>query len=721
MLARMAAQRRGSFRRRDALRGLIAASVLVATLGVVLGIDALPGPLAGPGIISGDVALVDIQATRTATIPSEAATEERREEARRQVPPQYDYTFERAQAIAQNQLAVFERTVGPVDAAFSAVLTPQSRRLALRSALPELSTQAHLTLAEMDRSEWTALRGEMVRILDQAQRGEVRDSLLPEARGGLTSRVATRFAPDQRALAGEILSPLLVANSTFDAAATERARTEAAARVDQVRFSVQRGEVIVRAGDRLDEVAREKLAFFGLLEPRADPARAAGWLLLAALVVALLLGWLWRFRPQFWHRSNALILVGLVLVAVVLALKVTSDRSLVPFIVPAAAAGLIIAVLLDSTAATIVTAIIAVLAGAVVGTVEFTTYVLVGGMVGIIAIRKGERLGMFVQAAVAMAVVNVAVVTLFTLLGDRDFAGLFELWGAGVVAAVGSAVAAAGSFVVVGNIFGITTSFQLLELANPSQPLLRRLLLETPGTYHHSLMVGNLAERAAEAIDADPLLVRVAAYYHDIGKLANPLAFIENQAGSENIHDELTAEQSVSLLKAHVANGIDLAYHFKLPKSIIPFIPQHHGTALMSYFFARAKEKAVEAAGARPGTPQALTAEASVEVARFRHAGPKPQSKEAAILMLADSVEASVRSLTSQDEPAIRAMVQRMIRERLEDGQFDECDLTLRDLELIREAFVQQLLGMYHRRIEYPQNKIVEIESRRPASSGSGN
>jgi cyclic-di-AMP phosphodiesterase PgpH len=332
--------------------------------------------------------------------------------------------------------------------------------------------------------------------------------------------------------------------------------------------------------------------------------------------------------------------------------------------------------------------------------VEFAAYVLLGGAAGIIVVRRGERFSHFVQAAVAITLVYIAVVGIFTLLGDRDITGLLELAGASLAAGLGSGLAAVGSFLLVGNVFGITTSFQLLELANPSQPLLRRLLLEAPGTYHHSLMVGNLAERAAEAIGADPLVARVAAYYHDIGKLANPLAYIENQTG-ENVHDELTPEQSVALLKAHVASGIDLSYQYKLPKAIIAFIPQHHGTALMSYFFHRAKEQA----GATD----------KVDEARFRHSGPKPQSREAAILMLADSVEASVRSLSAHDEPAIRAMVARIIRERLEDGQFDECDLTLRDLERIREAFVAQLLGMYHRRIEYPQNKIVEIESRRAA------
>jgi putative nucleotidyltransferase with HDIG domain len=232
-------------------------------------------------------------------------------------------------------------------------------------------------------------------------------------------------------------------------------------------------------------------------------------------------------------------------------------------------------------------------------------------------------------------------------------------------------------------------------------------------------MVGNLAERAAEAIGADPLVTRVAAYYHDIGKLANPLAFIENQSGGENVHDELDPETSAQILKQHVADGIDFAYKAKLPKSLIAFIPQHHGTAIMSYFYARAKDLAAEPYGG-PQTADGARAAAAVDDRKFRHAGPKPQSREAALIMLADGVEASVRSLASRDEPAIRAMVARIIEERMTDGQFDECDLTLRDVEKIKEAFVQQLLGMYHQRIAYPQNKVVEIESRRGTGTSAG-
>jgi hypothetical protein len=381
---------------------------------------------------------------------------------------------------------------------------------------------------------------------------------------------------------------------------------------------------------------------------------------------------------------------------------------------------MLVAILLDGGLATLVMVVIALLGGAMNGnSLELMAYSLVGGLAGIIAIRRGDRLQVFLQAGLAVACANVLVVSTFALLGLHDTRGLVELIGASFASAAGAAVAAVGSFAVLGNLFGILTVFQLLELANPSQPLLRRLLVETPGTYHHSLMVGNLAERAAEAIGADALLTRVAAYYHDVGKLANPLAFIENQAGGENIHDQLDPEVSAQVLTQHVADGIDIAYKHKLPKSLIAFIPQHHGTAIMSYFYARAKGNAALPFGG-PETPDGARAAAAVDARMFRHAGPKPQSREAALIMLADGVEASVRSLESRDEPAIRAMVSRIIDERLNDGQFDECDLTLRDIERIKDAFVGQLLGMYHQRIAYPQNKVVELESRRGSGTGTG-
>lgn len=454
---------------------------------------------------------------------------------------------------------------------------------------------------------------------------------------------------------------------------------------------------------------------FSTLRMGVEPARLAAWLLLSLLLVGLLLAWVWRFRPRLWHSNNAISLLTLTLFLATLLLSITSDRSLLPWLVPTASVALLLAVLLDAGVALVMISILGITAAAATGITQLGAYTFLSGLAGIIVIQRGERLALFMRAALAMALVSVCVVLAFGLLAEDDLPTILQLVLAALAASVGSAIAAAGTFALLGNLFGITTSYQLLELANPTQPLLRRLLLEAPGTYHHSLMVGNLAEQAAEAIGADALVVRVAAYYHDVGKLSDPQAYIENQAGADNVHDELTPEQSAALLASHVARGIDIAYQYKLPKAIISFIPQHHGTALMSYFHGKARDQAIAEAGARPGT-DAAEAAAGVDESRFRHGGPKPQSREAAILMLADGVEASVRSLTSHDEPAIRAMVSRIISERLDDGQFDECDLTLRDLDRIRSAFVTQLLGMYHRRIAYPQNKVVEIESRRAAS-----
>ena len=714
MLARRS-RRFLSFTRRDAVRLFVAAALLVVGMTAILSIDIFPTRFAAQ---IGQVSDRDVKAPRSLVYVSLVATVQQRQAASAAVAPQYNFTTQKGQDAALRQSAAFDTAMGPVDAAFNALLDAAARSAALAQALPDLSPTALTTLQDLTPVQWTSLRTEMARVLETAQRAEVRDTNVDDARAKLRTAFSDRFRQDMQALGVEILSPFLVANSTYDPALTDQARLDAAAKIDPVTFSVDKGQIIVKQGEAIDAIAYERLKQLDLLDPHPDLAKLGGWFLLSLLVVGSLLGWVWRFRNEFWHRNNTLLLLGLVLVFATVALRVTSDRSVLPYFVPLGAAGLLLAVLLDSSVAIVMMALLGAMAAAITGLAELGTYVFLGSLAGIIIVRRGERLGHFVQAGLAMAIVNVLVVSTFTLLGDRDLTGVIQLWGASLAAAGGSAVAAVGTFALLGNLFGITTSFQLLELANPSQPLLRRLLLETPGTYHHSLMVGNLGERAAEAIGADPLITRAAAYYHDIGKLANPHAFIENQGGLDNLHDELTPEQSAAILAAHVSNGIDLAYQYKLPKPLISYIPQHHGTALMSYFYAKAKDEAIAAAGATPDTPQAEAAAATVDQRRFRHAGPKPQSREAAILMLADSVEASVRSLTSHDEPAIRAMVDRIIAERQADGQFDECDLTLRDLDRIREAFVAQLLGMYHRRIEYPQNKIVELESRRAASGG---
>jgi putative nucleotidyltransferase with HDIG domain len=707
------------FTRHDGVRFAIAATSLVIALTAILAVDILPAEAVRYEV--GELVRGDIVSPKAISFESRTLTEQARAAARTSGPFQYDNTTQKAIAIAAEQATAFDRLVAPVDAAFAGDQTPAERATLLATAIDGLTDKSTQTLVKLDAARWAAVRTEAARILDATLRTELRDSAAAETRATIASRMGGDLDEAERMLAGELIAPLIVPNSSFDQALTNQARDRAAEAVDPVVVPIAQGQVVARNGEPLTAAELEAIQALGLGQGAPlDVARLAGWFLLAMLTITLLLAWIWRFRPSLWHRDNVLTLVGLLVVGTTLALRATADREILGFFLPTAAIGMLVAILLDASIATVITAIIAVIGGALAGGVlESTAYIFIGGLAGIIAVRKGDRLQVFVQAAIAVAVVNAAVVTVFSLLGTRDVRGVLELWFASGVSAVGSSVAAVGTFAVLGSAFGILTVFQLLELANPSQPLLRRLLVETPGTYHHSLMVGNLAERAAEAIGADPLITRVAAYYHDVGKLTNPLAFIENQAGGENIHDELEPEVSAQILKQHVADGIDTAYAGKLPRALIAYIPQHHGTAVMSYFYARARERVAEPYGGLATAEGARAADA-VDERRFRHAGPKPQTREAALIMLADGVEASVRSLASREEPAIRAMVTRIIDERIADGQFDECDLTLRDLERIRTAFVEQLLGMYHTRIAYPQNTVVELESRRRASIGGG-
>jgi putative nucleotidyltransferase with HDIG domain len=705
------------FTRSDATRLGVAAASLILVMAAILGADILPEEAVK--YEPADIARSDIVAPRPAGFDSKVLTDEARAAAREAVPQQYTYTTEAAIAIAAEQATAFEARVARVDTTFGAELTPDERASVLEVAVPGLSDGAKTTLSKLDPARWAAVRTQAAKVLETTLLAELRETDVAQTRTQLASRMAGDLDEAERILAAELISPLIVPNSSFDQGLWDRARDAAAAAVKPVRVNIAPGETVVRSGDRIDAADIEVIDELGLGESVPDVANFAGWLLLSVLVVAMLLAWIWRFRPTLWHRNNVLVLIGLLLAGTTFAMKITAGRLILGYFLPTAAIGMLLAILLDASVATVVVAVIAIIGGALNdNSLQFASYTFLGGMAGIIAVRKGDRLQVFVQAAIAVFVVNVAVVSVFSLLGARDIRGVLELWFASGAAAIGSSVAAVGTFAVLGSVFGILTVFQLLELANPSQPLLRRLLVETPGTYHHSLMVGNLAERAAEAIGADPLITRVAAYYHDIGKLSNPLAFIENQAGGENIHDQLEPDVSAQVLKQHVADGIDTAYAAKLPKALIAFIPQHHGTAIMSYFYARAKERASELYGG-PLTAAGEKAADAVDERQFRHAGPKPQTREAALIMLADGVEASVRSLAARDEPAIRAMVARIIDERTSDGQFDECDLTLRDLERIRNAFVEQLLGMYHTRIAYPQNTVVELESRRAAAAGS--
>jgi cyclic-di-AMP phosphodiesterase PgpH len=674
----------------SALARLVVGTLLVGlSLFAILAVDLVPTT----SLQVGDVATQDFIAPRAVSFVSISETEAAQAQAGVGVELIYVEIQPRA-AIRGRQLAAYDAEVTAAQAVLAArdagSLSPAETQAGLDEAAQSLRASQIALLANLPTARWNAIAAEGRRVLDVTQAGEVREDELADTRQSAREAVSVDLAPDEREMAGDLAAAHIAANLAYSQEATDAARQAARDAVDPVQVTVQRDEVIVREGDPITTLDLEKLTELGLTEPEGELLPLLGYALLAALLAILLVGFLWGFQPAIWQRPRSLFLFLLVLFGSAVVLRVAGDRAIAVYLVPTSAAVMLTGVLLGGAAGGAMAIGLAVVAGLVnASNLAPVVYVAAGGFASLVTILQAERLNAFVRAGLVLALVNVSVVVAFGLLDGLDPTGIAQLAAAGLVNAALSVILAVGGFYVLGNVFGILTVFQMLELANPSNRLLRRLLLETPGTYHHSVMVGNLAERAAETIGADPLLARVAAYYHDIGKMKNPLAFIENQAGAPNLHDDLNPETSARIIAAHVRDGVDLAQEFRLPAQIAAFIPQHHGTAVMSYFAGKAAQEGIEP-----------------DAARFRYPGPKPRSQEAAIVMLADGVEASVRSLPTKEDADIREMVDRIVDERLADGQLDDSDLTLRDVARIRASFVEQLLGMYHQRISYPENVL---------------
>ena len=651
----------------------------------------------------GQIAPRDIRAQRDTTFPSESRTEEAQAQAADEVVPVTE-TIKSPTDNQEDQLLEFDTMTRRVDR----VLDLRDRgSLEGDEIIDRLVEDAPLipfawrqAVADVDTNRWEQVAAAGRVALETILADPVREDDLFDVRTRVRDLVTTDLQGAERELAGALAAAYVAATEITDDEATAEQIAQARDEVPPVEVTVQAGQRIVNEGDPITVEQFEMLDALGLTRPRVEVGTVIGQMIVALLIASLLVGYLWRFEPEIWYRNRSVLLFFLALVVSALAMRIAADRTLLAFVVPTTATVLLLGILLPGAAGAVMAVALAVIAGVMNrDALELTVYVLVGGLAALLAITRAERLNAFVRVFFVVAAAHVAVVVGFGALEQQDLAAQAQLIGVGIFNAAVSVALAAGTFAVLGNVFGTMTVFQMLELANPSNRLLRRLLLETPGTYHHSVMVGNLAERAAETIGADPLLARVAAYYHDIGKMKNPLAFIENQGGAHNIHDDLNAETSARIIAGHIRDGIDLGYEHGLPVQIIGFIPQHHGTSVMSYFLG----KALREAGGRDDL---------VDERIYRYPGPKPQSREAAILMLADGVEASVRSLDEKDEESIRAMVDRIVDGRVEDGQLDDAELTLRDIAQIKEAFVAQLLGMYHSRIKYPDN-VVPIEPHR--------
>ena len=421
------------------------------------------------------------------------------------------------------------------------------------------------------------------------------------------------------------------------------------------------------------------------------------------VLILIGLGWIyiWRFHPELLEQERMLYLLLMLIILVVGLIKVLSlvDNSAVPYLAPVSFAAMLITILIDPQLALAMTIILSLLGGIIVDySLALTIFYFISGVVAVLSLTHFQRQRDMVRCGLILMVSNAVIAIVLNLLfrSSFNFPSVLLATTNGFL----SAVLAIGSLPFLEHIFRITSPIRLLELSNPGNPLLRRLQIEAPGTYHHSIMVGNLAEAAAEGIGADALWVRVGSYYHDIGKIKRPYFFVENQFAQENPHEKLNPTLSTLIITYHVKEGAEIAREHGLPQKLIEIIEQHHGTDLVRYFYRRATESV-------QGEREVLSEE------NFRYEGPKPQTKEAALVMLADSVEAAVKSLPKPTPSKVEALVQKIIRERLDDGQFDECSLTLKDLNEVKNSFIKVLGGMFHNRIEYPENVLKEIERKK--------
>ncbi len=477
------------------------------------------------------------------------------------------------------------------------------------------------------------------------------------------------------------------------------------------------GRVIVQEGQKVSETELREIKAAGLLDNHLDGGDVVAAVIVAVLASAVLGLYVYLAQPAELNTVPRLVMVGLLVVFWVAGAKVflsltlpDQDRLFLGYMLPVAAAPMLVATLLDVGLAVALAGLLAVLAAfagfympdarsplspePLLG-LQMPSAFFLGSLAGIFAVHRAERVNRYAMAGAGVALVTFAVLFAFWLLmPGRQGVDLVWMLLASALGGLGSAVVTVGATVVLGLMFGVTTRIQLMELGQLSHPLLRELQEKAPGTFHHSVIVGNLAERAADLTGADSLLVRVGCYFHDIGKIANPRYYIENQLEGENPHDKLAPADSARVVAQHVRSGRELVARYRLPARVRAFIPEHHGTRLVTYFFRKASAE-----------------DPSVDAEKFRYPGPRPQSKETAIVMLADSVEAVVRSSRDRSPEKIDSLVDGVIAERVAEGQLEECDLTLRDLKVIAESFKATLRGVYHPRIEYPAPTRAEVQA----------
>ncbi len=649
----------------------------------------------------GDVAQVTLQAPRDIEYVSDIRTEEARKAAESAVQPVYSTPDS---AITRQQI---ERLRTAMQYITSVRANPNFTVDERKSNLVALS-DVRLKLETVDYvlgisdSRWEIVQSEALRVLESVMRRAVYEDRVESTQAGISSSVSLTLNEQQAGLVTELVAAFIIPNSFYSEELTNAARQSARDAVKPVVQTYKIGETIVPAGEVITPADEEAFQLLGMIHPGQrweDMLGASAIIILSAVLVPLY--FYRRRRLVVMNDPRSLLVIAIIFIAFLIGARLFTDRTLAPYGYPVQAAGLLLATLFGLEVGLVISIPLCLLAAyGLSNTFDLAPYYMLSSLIGLLALGPARRFWGFLRAGIAIALSGMAVLIAYRLpFFPPDWLGIVQFLG--IVAFSGFAAASITLLLqyLFAQILGLTTSLQLLDISRPDSPLLQFFLRSAPGTYQHSLQVANLAEQAAEKIGADPLLTRVGAQFHDIGKALNPTFFIENQIpGSVNTHHDIDPEEVAATIIRHVTDGIQLARKHRLPRHLHDFILEHHGTLITRYQY----NQAMEAAG------NDVT---KVDIEKFRYPGPRPTSRETALLMLADATEARARAERPDDDDNIRKLVHSVIDTVQKFNQLDDTLLTLRDLNLITESFVTTLRGTYHPRIQYPNAKVPDQDS----------
>ncbi len=641
----------------------------------------------------GDVASQDIQAPRTITYESELLTEQSKTDARARIQPVY---LPADPAITRRQIEKLRTTLDFITTVRFDSYSTIEQKMGDLSALQDmkLDRDTMMQVLELTDSRWQTVQQESLSVLEQVMRRTIREDQLQESLRNLPTLISFALPEEQATIVAKIVAWFVTPNSLYSEELTDQARQEAAEDVVPVQRTFIAGETIVRRGQVITPLIWEGLVELGLITPE-NPQEGI-WAAIALVALMTVFTWLYFLRRR---KSTELDLKSLILLSLAFliflygARAVIPNRTVLPYLYPLPAFALTIASIFNLELGLVLPVVLCVLtAYGLPNSLDLTLFYLISSLVGVLILGKGRRIANFFWAGVAVGFSGSAVILAYRLPDTiTDWIGIATLTGTSLLNGLASASLTLIIQYLFAQLLGLTTSLQLMDLLRPDHPLLRHMLQTIPGSYQHSLQVANLAETAAEAVGADPLLTRAGAIYHDVGKSANPDFFIENQVpGKLDPHEDLDPAITAQTIIRHVSEGIALAKKYRLPPRIQDFMREHHGTLITRYQY----NQALKANGNDPS---------KLDKEMFRYPGPSPRSRETALLMLADGVEARARAELPNNEEKLREVIRSAIDYIQQEGQLDQTNLTLKDLSTITESFFNTLRNTYHQRIRYPE------------------